>query len=84
MALAMARAQERCRRALWYRRREWGRECVLQLTNMMLHCAVVSASDGQLPRLACRTCAKRFHRACLYKWFRSSAKSMCPHCQSPW
>lgn len=47
--------------------------------------AVVAASGGgALPRLQCRTCHVRFHPACLYKWFKSSGKSMCPHCQSPW
>ena len=33
---------------------------------------------------SCRTCRKRFHGGCLYKWFKSSGKSNCPHCQSPW
>jgi len=46
--------------------------------------AVVAPSNGRLPSLGCHTCAKRFHGACLYKWFRSSGKSACPHCQSPW
>ena len=46
--------------------------------------SVVSSTNGQLPRLECRTCHIRFHPACLYKWFKSSAKSQCPHCQSPW
>ena len=40
---------------------------------------------GALPRRACKTCGKKFHGACLYKWFRSSAKAAsCPHCQSDW
>lgn len=46
--------------------------------------SVVASTNGALPRLHCRTCAQRFHAACLYKWFKSSAKSSCPHCQSPW
>ncbi|KAK9814167.1 hypothetical protein WJX72_001547 [[Myrmecia] bisecta] len=46
--------------------------------------SVVSATDGKLPRLQCNTCSKKFHGACLYKWFKSSGKSNCPHCQSPW
>ena len=46
--------------------------------------SIVQPTSGQLPRLTCRTCRKRFHGACLYKWFRSSGKSSCPHCQSPW
>ena len=40
---------------------------------------------GGLPRKACRTCGKKFHGGCLYKWFRSSAKAAaCPHCQAEW
>lgn len=31
-----------------------------------------------LPPLPCS-----FHGGCLYKWFKSSGKSNCPHCQSP-
>lgn len=46
--------------------------------------AVIAPSNGQLPKLKCRTCLRRFHGACLYKWFQSSGKSNCPHCQSPW
>lgn len=46
--------------------------------------SVISATNHQLPRLKCRTCAVTFHPACLYKWFKSSGKSACPHCQSPW
>lgn len=46
--------------------------------------SIVQPSTGDLPRLACRTCRKRFHGACIFKWFRSSSKSTCPHCQSPW
>lgn len=26
---------------------------------------------------------RSFHGGCLYKWFKSSGKSNCPHCQSP-
>jgi hypothetical protein len=46
--------------------------------------SIIQPSNGQLPRLSCRTCRKKFHGACLYKWFHSSGKSNCPHCQSPW
>jgi len=46
--------------------------------------SIIQPSTGDLPRLACRTCRKHFHGACIYKWFRSSGKSTCPHCQSPW
>ncbi|GAX79187.1 hypothetical protein CEUSTIGMA_g6627.t1 [Chlamydomonas eustigma] len=46
--------------------------------------SIVSATNSQLPRLQCRTCNVRFHPACLYKWFKSSGKSACVHCQAPW
>jgi hypothetical protein len=46
--------------------------------------AIIQPANGQLPKLQCRTCRKRFHGQCLYKWFKSSGKSNCPHCQSPW
>eukprot|EP00775_Hariotina_reticulata_P010671 gene10671-10830_t len=46
--------------------------------------SVISAANGQLPRLSCKQCSVSFHPACLYKWFRSSGKSTCPHCQAPW
>ncbi|MEW5297219.1 MAG: hypothetical protein WDW36_000443 [Sanguina aurantia] len=45
---------------------------------------VIASTNASLPRLTCRTCAVKFHPGCLYKWFKSSAKSTCPHCQSPW
>ena len=48
-------------------------------------CYAIVAAGGGLPRKACRTCGKRFHGGCLYKWFRSSAKAAaCPHCQAEW
>ncbi len=65
----------------------WRDNCVREFSGVeecLICYSVVAAADGQLPRLACHTCSKRFHRACLYKWFRSSGKSLCPHCQSPW
>ena len=46
--------------------------------------SIIQPTSGQLPRLGCRTCRKRFHGGCLYKWFKSSGKSNCPHCQGPW
>ncbi|KAL4457478.1 hypothetical protein ABPG75_012343 [Micractinium tetrahymenae] len=46
--------------------------------------SIIQPTNGQLPRLGCRTCRKRFHGTCLYKWFKSSSQSNCPHCQSPW
>eukprot|EP00889_Picochlorum_renovo_P005744 jgi/Picre1/32774/NNA_001060.t1 len=46
--------------------------------------SVIQPATGQLPKLACKTCTQKFHGTCLYKWFKSSSKSNCPHCQSPW
>jgi len=46
--------------------------------------SIIQPSTGQLPRLVCKTCHQKFHGTCLYKWFKSSLKSNCPHCQSPW
>ena len=67
--------------ALWQRNVvkefEGVEECLICYT-------IVAASNGKLPKLQCHTCSKRFHAACLYKWFQSSGKSNCPHCQSPW
>ena len=67
--------------ALWHRnvRKEFEglEECLICYN-------IVSITDGKLPRLQCQTCSKRFHGGCLYKWFQSSGKSNCPHCQSPW
>eukprot|EP00803_Ostreobium_quekettii_P005329 evm.model.scf_804.2 EVM.evm.TU.scf_804.2 scf_804:8274-25915(+) len=46
--------------------------------------SVVHPSNRETPRLRCATCSVQFHGACLYRWFRQSGKSQCPHCQSPW
>ncbi|KAI0036224.1 hypothetical protein K488DRAFT_41686 [Vararia minispora EC-137] len=44
--------------------------------------AIISASDGSLPKTPCKTCKNRFHSYCLYKWFESSHSSSCPLCRS--
>ncbi|CAK9795315.1 E3 ubiquitin-protein ligase listerin [Anthophora quadrimaculata] len=36
----------------------------------------------QIPKLSCHTCRKKFHTACLYKWFSTSQKSACPICRN--
>jgi len=43
---------------------------------------VLHGSNCQLPRLTCRTCKKKFHSACLYKWFSTSNQSTCPLCRN--
>ena len=46
--------------------------------------AVIHPVDHQKPRLRCRQCENKFHAACLYTWFRTSSKSSCPLCVTPW
>ena len=46
--------------------------------------AVLHPVDHQKPRLQCRQCSNKFHATCLYTWFRSSSKSSCPLCVTPW
>eukprot|EP00892_Ulva_mutabilis_P010612 jgi/Ulvmu1/7923/UM004_0155.1 len=50
----------------------------------MICYSVVNPSDRSLPKMACKTCSQIFHSVCLYKWFKSRSKSICPHCQCPW
>ena len=50
----------------------------------MICYAVIQPTHRSLPRIKCKTCKQVFHNTCLYKWFSSSGKSTCPHCQSPW
>ena len=45
--------------------------------------SVIHPVDRSLPKMACRTCKYKFHSACLYKWFNTSHKSVCPMCKSP-
>ncbi|CAL8364746.1 unnamed protein product [Lota lota] len=47
----------------------------------MICFSVIHGSNYSLPKKACRTCRKKFHSACLYKWFTSSNKSTCPLCR---
>ncbi|XP_067945873.1 E3 ubiquitin-protein ligase listerin-like [Watersipora subatra] len=44
--------------------------------------SVLHGSNLQLPKQQCKTCKKKFHSACLYKWFTSSQKSTCPLCRN--
>uniref|UniRef100_A0A1A9X109 E3 ubiquitin-protein ligase listerin n=1 Tax=Glossina brevipalpis TaxID=37001 RepID=A0A1A9X109_9MUSC len=43
---------------------------------------VIHQDTCQLPKLTCKTCKKKFHRPCLYKWFTTSSKSTCPICRN--
>ncbi|KAK9879336.1 hypothetical protein WA026_004187 [Henosepilachna vigintioctopunctata] len=44
--------------------------------------SVLHPGTYQLPKLSCQTCRKKFHSACLYKWFSTSNKSSCPVCRN--
>ncbi|KAG9300709.1 hypothetical protein G9A89_023507 [Geosiphon pyriformis] len=43
--------------------------------------SIVSLEDRSLPNKTCPTCRNRFHKSCLYKWFRTSNSSTCPLCR---
>ncbi|CAF0922372.1 unnamed protein product [Adineta ricciae] len=45
-------------------------------------CYCILHTNNELPKRTCRTCKKKFHDACLFRWFRSSNKSTCPHCRA--
>lgn len=44
--------------------------------------ALIHQGTYQIPKLSCSTCKKKFHSACLYKWFSTSNKSTCPICRN--
>ena len=50
----------------------------------MICYSVIEPAQRRMPKLKCRTCRQVFHDLCLFKWFKSSSKSTCPHCQAPW
>lgn len=43
---------------------------------------VINSTSGELPKLPCKTCKKKFHSSCIHRWFKSSNKSECPLCKS--
>ncbi|CAD8188365.1 unnamed protein product [Paramecium pentaurelia] len=45
-------------------------------------CYYIIHQNGELPKMACRTCKHKFHSTCIQKWFHSSNKSDCPLCKS--
>uniref|UniRef100_A0A671VDC6 E3 ubiquitin-protein ligase listerin n=1 Tax=Sparus aurata TaxID=8175 RepID=A0A671VDC6_SPAAU len=51
------------------------------IEDCMICFSVIHGSNYSLPKKGCRTCKKKFHSACLYKWFTSSNKSTCPMCR---
>ena len=46
--------------------------------------SIIHTTDHTLPRLKCRTCNKKFHASCMYKWFSTNHKSTCPMCRTLW
>ncbi|XP_033118040.1 E3 ubiquitin-protein ligase listerin-like [Anneissia japonica] len=48
----------------------------------MICYSVIHGSNYSLPQLTCKTCKKKFHSACLYKWFNTSNQSSCPLCRN--
>lgn len=43
---------------------------------------IIHSKTKKLPTMPCKTCRKRFHSDCIYRWFQSSQKSECPLCKS--
>ncbi|XP_078036315.1 E3 ubiquitin-protein ligase listerin isoform X2 [Augochlora pura] len=44
--------------------------------------SIFHSSSYQIPKVSCHTCRKKFHTACLYKWFSTSQKATCPICRN--
>ncbi|PWN31235.1 uncharacterized protein FA14DRAFT_193136 [Meira miltonrushii] len=44
--------------------------------------SIVSPTDHSLPTKPCKTCKKKFHSSCLFKWVSTSGSSTCPLCRS--
>ncbi|XP_076655771.1 E3 ubiquitin-protein ligase listerin [Halictus rubicundus] len=44
--------------------------------------SIFHSSSYQIPKLSCHACRKKFHTACLYKWFSTSQKATCPICRN--
>lgn len=49
----------------------------------MICFSLAHGSNQTLPKLKCKTCKKRYHAECLYKWFDTSNNSTCPLCRTP-
>ena len=45
--------------------------------------SVVHVESNSLPGKQCGTCKNKYHADCIFRWFRTSHKTNCPICQSP-
>eukprot|EP01060_Flectonema_neradi_P028374 TRINITY_DN3813_c0_g1_i2.p1 TRINITY_DN3813_c0_g1~~TRINITY_DN3813_c0_g1_i2.p1 ORF type:complete len:1362 (+),score=233.89 TRINITY_DN3813_c0_g1_i2:999-5084(+) len=45
---------------------------------------VVNTSTQQLPSMECSCCHGKYHKLCLFKWFKKSNNSTCPLCRAAW
>ncbi|RWS24942.1 E3 ubiquitin-protein ligase listerin-like protein, partial [Leptotrombidium deliense] len=43
---------------------------------------ILHGSTCQLPKLTCKHCKKKYHSACLFKWFKTSNNATCPLCRN--
>ncbi|KAJ2723391.1 hypothetical protein GGI07_002666 [Coemansia sp. Benny D115] len=78
--------------ALMARNKRLDTVCAQLLGNIGAHfagvedCAIcysaVGALDNTLPGKQCKTCKNKFHRMCLFKWFKTSNQSTCPLCRN--
>ncbi|CBH17449.1 hypothetical protein, conserved [Trypanosoma brucei gambiense DAL972] len=47
--------------------------------------AIVSASSNRLPDMQCAVCRNSaIHSDCLYSWWATGGRTVCPLCRSPW
>ena len=45
--------------------------------------SVVHVESNSLPSKQCGTCKNKYHSDCIFRWFRTSHKTTCPICQTP-
>ena len=45
---------------------------------------VVNTSTQELPSMKCTCCQGKYHKLCLFKWFKQSNNSTCPLCRAAW
>jgi E3 ubiquitin-protein ligase DOA10 len=45
--------------------------------------SVVHVESNSIPSKKCSTCKNAYHKECIFRWFRTSGKTLCPICQTP-